>query len=219
MKPSKPRPVSMMIPRNNTFGTTEVSPKSAEAPEARATAPREAFEVARPRVVRALTPNPLARTDEAAKDTYSKPPYADVPKVKAKVFNFGDALFTDGHKRLIGALRDECTRLHGHNAHLKTKLNSAAERADTAESECRELRDAMVTLKMQNTQLTLDRYGAEADLKQANDTLAEVDALFAHMRNRATRRHSIHRSDSSEVVLGEAITRPRSPTPNAGHGL
>lgn len=226
MKTSKPRPVSMMVPRStDTFGPIGLPAQAQEAPEAStAKAPRKpSFEVRnRPDLYRGLTQDYALPPGDDSRRMFTKMAFADAPKVKARLFDVGLPLFTRAHQTLIDSLRDECARLHGHSEHLKNRAIEGAEQAKKLKGDNAALSSEVKRLRHKLSEVAAEHRSLSNDFARATEALAEVDSMFLDIRARRMSRFANQPVETPGVELGdpiEPIKRPKSPTPDSGHIL
>ena len=126
-------------------------------------------------------------TDVAIKPTdeivayYKSGVFAD-PRPKKTFLNQSEIL-TDSHKRLIGALREECQALYGLNANLKRRTSRAEMRTLHLEVECVNLKQTL-----QKHQIAYD--ALQAELEEANRSMSEMDNLMTQSRTKRLNRLS-----------------------------
>lgn len=195
----------MQIPRQDTFGP-EMPPRAHEEPARPALRPEQSsFTIDRVRTV-------VSRGSDTGHDAdpralFMRGAFADVPKSKAKVFDLGQPLFKDAHRRLIEALRDECARLHGYTQHLKSRVAEANHKALDAEAQVASLKAEVAATRAKLGQMVSENLTLQADLQAATGALSEVDAMFLGMRQRRLSRLNeqvaIHLAEP--VALGDAV--------------
>lgn len=104
-------------------------------------------------------------------------------------------LYTDGHKRLVQALREECQKLYAHNRNLRGKAASAESKALKYQSELTDMRQAF---HAQSAAMDMLR----ADLEVANQAMVDMDTLVSTARNK---RYSRMSQAYSEDVTGHEL--------------
>ena len=156
---------------------------------------------------RAPSPGPQGpERSQDVEDLYRTGVYAD-PK-PTKHWGIGQALFTPEHKKLLSRFRDECGRLYGHNKALR-------ERAHTTEHRSRQLTGAVERLETLNAEFRLRLVDKNEqlrhlgdELKEAHQSLAEMDAVFAGNRSKRLSRLQAKNFEISDEARAELARIP-----------
>lgn len=132
---------------------------------------------------RPASPNPASRPDENA---YSLGIYADPKPVK--VMGLGPAVLQPAHTTLINRLRHECERLSGTARDLRERVMMAERRARTATDHAinveHNLEQVVTELKTRNHDKATRIVQLTEELREAHQSLAEMDQLFSDTRNK-----------------------------------
>jgi len=155
-----------------------------------------------PALSREPTPEPRPQMQRGSSDVW-KPSaqnifaqgiFADPKPVKA--FPLGPVVLTDGHKRLVQVLREECGRLYGYNQSTLTRLTEATNKLRHARTQITHLQAEARMADAKITELT-------AQVMDANASLADMDAAMA--QSRAKRHNRL-----SQVLASDFASEPVS---------
>lgn len=202
----KPRPTSLYVPKTDT--------------QPQAPAMVRSVSMQRPPLNRAVSTDiHLPQTSEA-RAAFATGNFADPKPKRARLFDVGAPLFTEGHARLIAGLRDECARLHGYARHLANKVSDMSSTHMGTQLGLQESRSNCSALREHNRRLMAANQVLIGDLKTATDSLAEVDAMFLNVsKKRMSRLSESSQVHSQDMFLQiNPPERPLSPTPNRAHG-
>lgn len=156
------RPVS-----RNTFGA---DPSRLAVPEpVRVGSPSR---MDRPPLQRAATPKSKDEFEDA-RTIFTGGMFSDPPAER----RWGSKVFTEGHRRLIFLLREEASRLYAYNQDLRDKNQTLARKERLSE-----ITEMVLKTEVRALQEKLNEQGDE--LLQAQEALAEMDALMAKAQSK-----------------------------------
>jgi len=186
-----------MLSRNLTVNSQNPTVKPVEQ--------RAGLQPPRPQLQRIITETNVAVTAEIV-DYYQSGMFED-PKAQRAYFR-GPELLTDGHKRLIKSLRDECHNLFANGRNLRGKVNALEARLSRRVDEIVDLRQ---TLNAQNATIGV----LHSELEAANQSINDLDHVMTRSRtSRLKRMSGIMHDDSLEFVQikddsrSESVRRP-----------
>lgn len=187
--------MSNRIDRNastRTFGPQEeVSPQRAKSRRSQGDT-LQVDTMDRPALSRTATPIPTENIQDASK-LYESGLFADPPKQKA--WGFGAGLFTDAHKHLVNMLRGECVRLHLYSRQTKAKLTLTERQLKLTQEQVADLKSVSHHRAERLVELS-------AELREAQESLAEMDAMLSETRKKRQNRLS-GIAPGTNIVLGE----------------
>lgn len=169
--------------------------------------------VPRPKVTRSKTPDFSQPPDHAVRAIFERSVYADPKPAKASIMDLGKALHTPGHVRLVGALRDECARLHGYADHLKERLHEAQMHARKAERHGVDVRAELGVADGKIRQLAMINGKLADELRLATEALNEMDGMVLSIQSkRLSRMGDAAPSAQAKATLAQAGRMPSAQT-------
>lgn len=202
----KPRPTSLYVPKTDSQAQPPAIARSAS--------------LQRLPLDRAVSADMVLPKANDAMAPFMTGKFADPKAKKARLFDMGAPLFTEGHARLIAGLREECARLHGYAVHLTGKVSELSSAHVGTQLALQDSKATMSTLREHNRRMLAANQALVADLKTATDSLAEVDAMFLNVsKKRMSRLSEASQVHPQDMAYGpDVVERPKSPTPNRAYG-
>lgn len=153
----------------------------------------------RPKLQRIVTGSAMTVTADIV-DHYQTGTFED-PKPERAYFK-GPQVFTDGHKRLIKALREECHNLYANGRNLRGKVSALEYRLARRHDEVIDLRQ---TLNSQNATISV----LQTELEAANQSISALDQVMIQSRSNRVKRMSqlLHDETLEFVGIKDAIKR------------
>lgn len=155
---------------------------------------------------RVPSPAPQRPERSDADSGYKTGIYADPKPVKH--WGLGQALYTPEHVKLLARFRDECGRLYGHSKNLSERAQSLDRKLRNLNSAVERLEDANADLRERIVDKNEQLRGLSNDLKEAHQSLAEMDAMFAGNRSKRLSRLQAKNFDIPDDIKDELAHIP-----------